>query len=264
MAVTSEHSNNLLAAPLNQNASLAKTAAPTVPWLPVGLATGLGLIVFGIYRWYLQTNAFISGLDYFEPAFQHDWMLLFWIQVVTLFTIGAICIPALWFTRDRHLDRLDPAIELGRFYIILTVAAIGSILVVGGLGVFAEGDAAWHQITIRDTDFTPTHISLQYFAIPSISLFILIGTVWVHTRMPSFSEHPSLPLLIVAGGPLLMLPNISFNEWGHTFFYAEELFAAPIHWGFLVFGWSAFALGGFLVQCLTRMQQLTTLNKQDQ
>jgi len=81
--------------------------------------------------------------------------------------------------------------------------------------------------------------------------------------MPSFAEHPSLPLLIVAGGPLLMLPNIGFNEWGHTFFYAEELFAAPIHWGFLVFGWSAFSLAGFLVQCLTRMRQLTSLEQQD-
>jgi len=58
-------------------------------------------------------------------------------------------------------------------------------------------------------------------------------------------------------GPLLIMPNLGFNEWGHTFFYAEELFAAPIHYGFVVLGWASFALAGFFIQCLSRMLVLT-------
>lgn len=33
-----------------------------------------------------------------------------------------------------------------------------------------------------------------------------------------------------------------------AFFYAQELFAAPIHWGFVLLGWATFAAGGLLVR----------------
>jgi methane/ammonia monooxygenase subunit C len=36
----------------------------------------------------------------------------------------------------------------------------------------------------------------------------------------------------------------------------EELFSAPLHWGFVVLGWSALALGGVLMQIVLRVNEL--------
>ena len=127
------------------------------------------------------------------------------------------------------------------------------------LGIWVEADAAWHQVTIRDTDFTPTHIQLFYGVIPLAAVGIVLGTLWMHTRMPDFQGRVSIPLCIVAAAPLLIMPNLGYNEWGHTFFYAEELFAAPVHYGFVVLGWGLFAIGGFLIQCIRRIITLTNV-----
>ena len=114
------------------------------------------------------------------------------------------------------------------------------------MSLFAEADAAWHQVTIRDTDFTPTHIQLFYGIIPIGAVAIILAGIWIHTRVPYFINRVSVPLVIVASAPVLMMPTLGYNEWGHTFFYAEELFAAPIHYGFVLMGWGFFGLSGFL------------------
>lgn len=233
--------------------------APKVPWAFAIAGTLLGCILFGIYRWYQQTYSFTVGLDYFEPEFQTYWMRLFYTQMVVIALAGMIGAPLLWFTRDRHIELLSPQQELKRFYFVFSLLAVGSVLVVAVLGIFVEADAAWHQVTVRDTDFTPTHIGLFYFAIPLGLVGLILGFIWIHTRLPSFSQRLSIPLAMATAGPILIMPNLGLNEWGHTFFYAEELFAAPIHWGFVVLGWSLFALGGFILQCLQRMHELTML-----
>lgn len=230
-----------------------------LPLLPVAAAMLVFVVVFGLYRWYQQTHAFTVGLDYFEPEFQIYWMRLLWGQAATLVLLGSSGMAWAWFSRERDLSRLSPADELWRYYLVISILALGSVMVLFTLGVFAESDAAWHQITIRDTDFTPTHIGLQYFAIPAFGASLLVAFIWIHTRLPAFRNRVSMPAALITMGPILMMPNIGFNEWGHAFFYSEELFAAPIHWGFLVLGWSAFGLGGLVLQCLARIRELTTL-----
>jgi len=39
----------------------------------------------------------------------------------------------------------------------------------------------------------------------------------------------------------------------------EELFTAPLHWGFVVLGWSALALGGLGIQLILRLIALSRL-----
>ncbi|MBL4868666.1 MAG: hypothetical protein JKY67_20070, partial [Pseudomonadales bacterium] len=41
----------------------------------------------------------------------------------------------------------------------------------------------------------------------------------------------------------------------------EELFVAPIHYGFFVLGLGFFAFGGFLVQCYSHIAKLTKLDE---
>ncbi|HEY9136245.1 MAG TPA: methane monooxygenase/ammonia monooxygenase subunit C [Pseudomonadales bacterium] len=234
------------------------TEAPKFPWLLIAGLSLILLIVFGALRWYQNEFSFTVGLDYFDPEFQKYWMTLFWAQLAVIGTAGAVLIPLTWFTRDKALN-ITPQEELSRYYTILAILAIGGVILYFALNVFTEADAAWHQVTVRDTDFTPTHIALFYGVLPLLFVGVVFAFVWVHTRMPDFAGRVSIPLAVLAGGPLLIAPNLGYNEWGHTFFYAEELFGAPIHWGFVVLGWAFLGVGGFLVQCFNRMMKLTDL-----
>lgn len=232
------------------------------PWRFVAISS-IGLILLaGFYRWYQNTYSFTVGLDYFEQDFQTYWMSLFWIQLAVIGVIGAIAVPYLWFSRDKCLE-ISPQEELRRYYMILGLLTIGGLALYFALNIFTEADAAWHQVTIRDTDFTPTHIVLFYAFIPLMFVGIVFAFIWIHTRMPDFKDRVSLPLSLLVAGPLLIGPNLGYNEWGHTFFYAEELFGAPIHWGFVVLGWGFLGLAGFLYQCFARMAKLTDLLVQE-
>jgi len=236
-----------------------ETKAPRTPWFAAFLGVTLALGLFGAYRWYQQNYSFNVGLDYFEPDFAVYWMRLFWIQITAIAAIMVVGAPLIWFTRPADPFAMSPQRELLIYYIILSFAALGSVILTAVLGIFVEADAAWHQVTVRDTDFTPTHIGLFYFAIPIGAVGAILGMIWIHTRVPLFANRISIPLAIVAGAPVLIMPNLGFNEWGHTFFYMEELFAAPIHWGFVTLGWGLFAIGGLIIQILGRIRQLTTI-----
>ena len=54
----------------------------------------------------------------------------------------------------------------------------------------------------------------------------------------------------------MILPNVGLNEWGHTFWFMEELFVAPLHYGFVIFGWLALAIMGVLLQLLLNVDRL--------
>jgi len=54
----------------------------------------------------------------------------------------------------------------------------------------------------------------------------------------------------------MIMPNVGLNEWGHAFWFMEELFSAPLHWGFVVLGWTALGLGGVLIQITVRVNEL--------
>lgn len=236
-----------------------ETRAPQMPWRFAIIGTLLVCAVLSAYRWYQQNYSFTVGLDYFEEDFQTYWMSLFYIQMTLITLAGMIGVPLIWFTRPAN-PTMTARQELRVYYLILGFAAVASVVVVGALGLFVEADAAWHQVTVRDTDFTPTHIGLFYFVIPAALVAGILGFIWLHTRVPYFVNRVSIPLGIMVSGFVLIMPNLGLNEWGHTFFYAEELFAAPIHWGFVVLGWALFAIGGWILQILNRIRELTTVD----
>ncbi|TAN53593.1 MAG: methane monooxygenase/ammonia monooxygenase subunit C, partial [Methylococcaceae bacterium] len=54
----------------------------------------------------------------------------------------------------------------------------------------------------------------------------------------------------------MILPNVGLNEWGHTFWFMEELFVAPLHYGFVIFGWLALAVMGVVLQIMDSLNPL--------
>ncbi len=236
---------------------------PKIPARRLAINVIVGVILFTAYRMYIEHNAFTVGLDYFEPEFQIYFMRLLYIQLPLIAMIGFFTMVWIWFSRPKELN-MTPKDELSVYFLLFGIFAISGIFSILIFGIFVEADAAWHQVTIRDTDFTPTHISLFYMAIPLALVAMCAGALWIHTRMPDFRNRISIPLLMMCSAPILIMPNLGLNEWGHTFFYAEELFAAPIHWGFVVLGWGLFGLAGFLMQCIARIKVLTEISETEQ
>ena len=219
----------------------------------------LGVLVLAIsagLRIFMTTMAFTVGTDYYSPEFQTYWMPLLYGELIFLGCFTVALSGYFWMTRETDASSISNELELSRYWKLLGVFCVMGLwaLTVAFAGI--DSDAAWHQVTIRDTDFTPTHITLFYFALPFLTAMLISTFVFAHTRIPAFMNKVSIPFLVVVLGILMIMPNYGFNEWGHTFFYAEELFAAPIHWGFVLLAWSLFFLIPLVVQMLGNMVRL--------
>src|SRR5688500_20190884 len=93
-------------------------------------------------------------------------------------------------------------------------------------------------------------------------MYIVCGVasyLYAMTRLPLYSRRTSFPLVMAIAGPLMILPNVGLNEWGHAFWFMEELFSAPLHWGFVILGWSGLFAGGIAAQIINRYSNLTVL-----
>lgn len=239
----------------------------------------------GIYlgaRGYQAVYGWSRGLDAFAPEFEFYWMNFLYAELALEATAVAALWGWLWRTRDRCLEKywmhfldretvlervrgkdlqqllakkpdsnlamLTPREELRRNLTHLIWLAAYAWSLYWGLSFFTEQDATWHQTVIRDTDFTPSHIVVFYLSYP---MFILVGGgafLYAKTRVPYFIKGLSIPYLMLVVGPFMILPNVGLNEWGHTFWFMEEIFAASLHWGFVVLGWFALSIMGVLLQ----------------
>lgn len=229
-------------------------------WSPLPLAAMVGIVLAlcGAWRWYQQLEGFTSGLDASEAAFADKWMPL-WYLNITVGGIAQICVPLyLWFTRDRALAKLTPEVELKRYFLffamIITMTMTQAIAM-----VFGSTDAAWHQVVVRDTSLTPSHIVLFFGTAPLGTTFALGAFFYALTRIPDFSRTISLALLIAVLAPAMALPSVAFNEWGHAYWLMEELFIAPLHWGFVILAWCLLGLLGVIGQSLPRLAELLRL-----
>lgn len=229
---------------------------PYVNLKPALIAIVVLVAIYVGYRIFQSMYGWSTGLDSTTLEFDRTWMALLKFELVAIVTGWAITWSYLWVTRDRHLDRLQPREELKRYFYLTSWLLVYGVVVYFAGSFYAEQDASWHQTVVRDTSFTPSHIVLFYGTLP---LFVLVGVglfLYAMTRLPRYAERISIPLTLVVVGPFLMLPNLGYNEWGHAFWLMEEFFAAPIHWGFVVLGWSLIAAGGVLVQIVSHMQDL--------
>lgn len=219
------------------------------------LNMGWLVFAFSIYalfyawvRWYEGVYGWAAGLDSFAPEFETYWMNFLYIEIVVEIVIASVLWGYLWKTRDRNLANLHPRDELRRNMTHLIWLFAYAWAIYWGASYFTEQDGTWHQTIVRDTDFTPSHIIEFYLSYP---VYIITGGasfLYAKTRLPYWSEGISLPYLIAVTGPFMILPNVGLNEWGHTFWFMEELFVAPLHYGFVIFGWLALAILGVLLQ----------------
>lgn len=237
------------------------TASYDVHWIsPTLMATVcaiVGILMIGA-RLYQQAYAWSAGLDATSPEFQTYWMnLLFGQFAAEALAAGGIW-GYVWFSRPKDLDRLETREELRRFGVFVALIFCYVFAVFWAGSFFGEQDASWHQTVVRDTSFTPSHIILFYWAFPIYIILGITAYLYGRTRLPRFAARHSLPWLIGVAGPFMLLPVVGFNEWAHSFWIMEERFAAPVHWGFMIFAWSGLGLGGLLLQGCDYLHEMTT------
>ena len=220
------------------------------------LAT-IGLTTFYVWvRWYEEVYGWSVGLDAFSPDFEKYWMNMLYIEEVLEVVVFSWLLGYLWKTRDRELDKLTPREEFKRYFYLLAWLVFYGQALFWGASYFTEQDGTWHQTIIRDTDFTPSHIVEFYLSYPVYSIIGMGSFMYARTRLPQFSKGISLPFLLAVVGPFMIFPNVALNEWGHTFWWMEELFVAPLHYGFVFFGWFALGATGVVGQIFNRMGEL--------
>jgi methane/ammonia monooxygenase subunit C len=227
---------------------------------PVPLAIGSAAICvwYVMVRIYEQYFGWYAGLDSFTPEFQTYWMTILYIEEpVELISFLAL-VGYLWKTRDKDIASVAPREEMRRIFNLLSWIFVYGVAIYWGASFFTEQDGTWHQTVIRDNDFTPSHIIEFYMSYPMYIIVGVGGFIYARTRLPTFAlKGWSVAYVLLFVGPFMIFPNVALNEWGHTFWFMEELFVAPLHWMFVFFGWFALAVFGVSLQILGRVKELT-------
>jgi methane/ammonia monooxygenase subunit C len=236
----------------------SREAAPQriVNLTPFAIGMVLLVALFGGARAYQQAFSWSMGTDSTSPEFDRYWMTFLYVELIVAAIIAPCIWLFVWMTRDRHLDRLGPRDELRRIFTATGLLTVYTFAVYATASFFGEADGAWHQVVVRDTSFTASHIVLFYLTIPVYITCGFTAYLYAMTRIPQFARGVSLAFTVGVVGPFLILPNLGYNEWGHLFWMTEEFFGAPLHWGFVVLGWSALGLVGVLLQVVHRMIEL--------
>lgn len=213
-------------------------------------------IFVAILRLYEQIFAWSAGLDSFSPEYQLYWMSLLQFAILASCLGGAGVVGYMWRTRDRDLANLAPVTEMRRLIYLVQWLVVFSLALYWGLSFFSEQTAVWHMTAVRDTDFTPSNIITFYISYPLFAIIGLGAFLYAKTRLPIFAKGYSLAFVVLVVGVFITIPNVGFNEWGHTFWSMDEGFAGPLHWGFVFFGWMSLATFGVVLLILGRMRDL--------
>jgi methane/ammonia monooxygenase subunit C len=215
----------------------------------------LAAILIGL-RLYEEVFGWSMGLDSFSDEYRTYWHTLLVVSIPASLLAAVVVAGYMWRTRDRNLDAIAPTEELRRYHVLTQWLALYGLSLFTALSFFTEQTAVWHMTAVRDCDFTPSNIVTFYISYPMFVVFGIAAYAYAVTRLPFFSKGYSLPFIVLLIGTFMTIPNVGFNEWGHTFWVLDEGFASPLHWGFAFFGWMALGCFGVALQILARLREL--------
>ena len=210
-------------------------------------------------REYEQMFGWKAGMDSYSGEFQTYWMPILYI-FTTLELIAFLGLVFYLFkTRDLDVAKVEPREELRRIFHLLGWILLYGIALYWGASYFSEQEAAWNQALVRDSAFTPVNIIQYYVADPIYIITGIGGFLYARTRLPTFAcKGWSVAYVLLFIGPLMLLPCAALNEWGSTFWIMEELAVAPLHWGFVFFGWASLAAFGVSLLIIGRIRELSS------
>jgi methane/ammonia monooxygenase subunit C len=201
-----------------------------------------------------------AGLDASSAAFKTYWFNLF---VAELLVVSVITI--LWWgwlvKSGQKLEgkETSKAEEVRRIVVFWGLVGATSLTLYFMASFFPNQDGVWHQTAVRDTALTPSHIVMFFWAFP-LGITMTIGTyLYGRTRLPKvYGPDKGFPwsfFLLIAASVTEMM-QVAMNEWGHSLWITEEVFAAPFHWPFVTYGWLASGIFALWAETLSRLLQI--------
>ncbi|MGH8069205.1 MAG: methane monooxygenase/ammonia monooxygenase subunit C [Candidatus Entotheonellia bacterium] len=236
-------------------------------WLvTLGVVVGVLFAAAITLRVWQQLFAWTAGLDSTSSEFATYWMPVFWAELAVLGVVAVLWWGWTGFKKCRlceaqraSVGRVKPGHELSHIAILWIYTTVGTFSAFMQFAFFGEQDATWHQVAIRDTALTPSHIPLFYFWFPLLIITTVATFLYGRTRLPHIYRDRGYPLsmLLMIGGISSLSFWVAVNEFFHSFWQTEERFSAPLHWGFVIF----FYVGGAVIfsiwfQTLPRMYEL--------
>lgn len=233
-------------------------------WLFIGsfLLSG-SFIALRVYQqkfaWYKE-----YGLDAASDGFKTYWFSLFvgemvLVTIITLAWWGWLIKSGQTLATKADAKPISKAEEVRRIAVFWGLIGATCVTLYFMASFFPNQDGVWHQTAVRDTALTPSHIVMFFWAFP-LGITMTVGTyLYGRTRLPKiYSPDKGFPwsffLLISASVTEMM--QVAMNEWGHSLWITEEIFAAPFHWPFVTYGWLASGIFALWAESLGRLLQI--------
>ncbi|MGH9021821.1 MAG: methane monooxygenase/ammonia monooxygenase subunit C [Acidimicrobiia bacterium] len=234
-------------------------------WAPIGYwFVGLGALHLA-WRIFQHIHAWTSGLDATAPEY-NIWMNMFYMNTVGI--SRASLVYFYFVTKDcktcvaqrAATGTITARHEEHHVWILWVLLAALCYELFWVASFFGEQDAVWHQIAVRDTAFTPTHIILFYGTFP-LMISITVGAFLYarkHLGHSVYHRSKGFPLtwVLMLSAGLLLMTQVTLNEWSHSFWITEEIFSAPLHWPFVTFAYLYGSIFAVWFQTLGRVYEL--------
>ena len=213
-------------------------------------------VLFVALGLYMHAFAWYAGIDASSPEFALYWRSLLILELVGV-GVGTIA----WWTwlvrtgRDLALT-ITREEEVRRIVVFWGLIGTTSVILYIMASFWPNQDGAWHQTAVRDTALTPSHIPMFYLFFP-LGITITVGTYlygryWLPKIYGAEKGFPWSFFLLISAS-VTEVAQVAMNEWGHSLWITEEIFAVPFHWPFVWYGWLAAGIFALWAESLVRL-----------
>jgi methane/ammonia monooxygenase subunit C len=218
------------------------------------------LLVAVVIRIWQQFTALNAGLDSSSRAFSTQYRTLFIAEVLAV-TVGTVAWWSLLVRKGREVVKREATApeEVRRIAVFWGLVGTTSVILYIAASFFPNQDGAWHQTLIRDTALTPNHIPMFFLFFP-LATTITVGTYlygryWIPKVYGAEKGFPWSFFLLIAAA-VTEMSQVAMNEWGHSLWITEEIFAVPFHWPFVWYGWLAAGIFALWAETIIRLLQI--------
>jgi len=213
-----------------------------------------------LIRIWQQFTALDAGLDSSSRAFTTQYRTLFVAEVLAV-TIGTLTWWSFLVRKGREVVKVKASHEeeVRRIAVFWGLVGTASVIIYLAASFFPNQDGAWHQTLIRDTALTPNHIPMFFLFFP-LATTITVGTYlygryWLPAVYGAEKGFPWSFFFLIAAA-VTEMSQVAMNEWGHSLWITEEIFAVPFHWPFVFYGWLAAGIFALWAETVIRLFQI--------
>jgi methane/ammonia monooxygenase subunit C len=239
----------------------SKPGRGPIDWWGGHRLTFIGPLVFIVIaaaiRIWQQGNAWTIGIEAAGPAFARTYRALFYGEIISSGVIGFW-----WWTylikKGRKIVDVEVPHEvevrrIANFWGLISTISVELTIMAS---FWPNEDGSWHQTAVRDTALTPAHIPMFFLFFP-FGIILTVGTYlygryWLPKVYGAAMGFPWSFFLLISASVTEMM-QVAMNEWGHSLWITEEIFAAPFHWPFVLYGWLAAGIFALWAETIIRL-----------